>query len=102
MYDCVAGCEEISFWDLFSAAIFGPVPPQAVPPMQGSANGVTPTSFWGTVANGIQLDGYPDNVTSWTGHEFSFPLSTYYGAPVGPPVYLTMDVTVEVAYGPGQ
>jgi hypothetical protein len=100
VYDCVAGCEEISFWDLFKAAIFGPDPQPAVPPMEEHPNGVTPTSFWGTVANGIQLDGYPDNVTSWTGHEFTFPLSTFFGDAVGPPVYVTVDVTVEVSYTP--
>jgi hypothetical protein len=100
VYDCVAGCEEISFWDVFKAAIFGPDPPPAVPPMQEHPNGVTPTSFWGTVANGIQLDGYPDNVTSWTGHQFTFPLPTFFGDAVGPPVYVTVNVTVEVSYTP--
>lgn len=100
IYDCVAGCEQVSFWDLFAAAILGPIPPQAVPPAVQTANGVTPTSFWGTVSNAIQLDGYPTNVTSWTGHQFSFPLSTFNGDPVGPPVYLTMNVTVAVTYQP--
>jgi hypothetical protein len=57
-------------------------------------------SFWGTVAHGIQLDGYSDNVTSWTGHEFTFPLSAFFGDAVGPPVYVTVDVTVEVSYTP--
>ena len=100
IYDCVAGCAEISFWDLFKATIFGPDPQRAVSPMEEHPNGVTPESFWGTVANGIQLDGYPNNVTSWTGHQFTFPLSTFFGDSVGPPVYLTVDVTVEVSYTP--
>ena len=100
IYDCVAGCAEISFWDLFKATIFGPDPQRAVSPMEEHSNGVTPESFWGTVANGIQLDGYPNNVTSWTGHQFTFPLSTFFGDTVGPPVYLTVDVTVEVSYTP--
>ena len=98
VYDCVAGCEEVSFWDLFVAAIFGTVPPQAIPPKVEHANGVGETLFWGTVANGIQLDGYPDDATYWVGHEFTFPLSTFFGDEVGPPVYLTVDVTVEVSY----
>lgn len=100
VYHCLAGCEDVSLWDLFVEAIFGAVPPQAVPPMVEHSNGVTPSSFWGTVANGVQLDGYPDDVNSWTGHEFTFPLSTFNGEAVGPPVYLQLEVTVEVVYSP--
>lgn len=100
-YTCVAGCEDVSFWDLFAAAIFGiGTDQQAVPPEQDHANGVADRYFWGTIANGIELDGYPDDVTSWTGHQFTFPLSTYHGEPVGPAVYLAADVTVDVSYVP--
>lgn len=94
----MAGCEDISLWDIISAAFFGPPLQGAAPPLQEHAGGVLDDGFWGTVAAGIQLDGYPNDANSWTGHEFTFPLSTFWGQPVGPPVYLTVNVTVKVSY----
>ncbi|WP_116997033.1 hypothetical protein [Desertimonas flava] len=94
-YVCVDGCGDGGgVFDLDQAV------PLGVDAANGSEADHDSAVWWGTIANDIQLDGYPDDVTSWTGHQFTFPLSTFHGEPVGPAVYLTADVTVEVSYVP--
>jgi hypothetical protein len=100
-YHCNLGCEDVSFWTLFVDNIFGAPAQQAAPFGAGPpdhSGGVYGNTFYGAIGASIQLDGYPDDATTWTGHEFTFALSTFWGDSVGPPVYLTVDVTVEVSY----
>jgi hypothetical protein len=98
--DCVAGCEDVSFWDLFQGGDL-----RARSAAGGPTDGGAPQRRGADVVLGHRRQRHParrlpDNVTSWTGHEFTFPLSTFFGDSIGPPVYVTVDVTVEVWYTP--
>jgi hypothetical protein len=75
-----------------------PIPDDVSGSIECGESGSGTHGIYGAVAAEVQLDGYPDDSTSWTGHDFTFPLMTFHGQPQEPPLYIAIEVTVRVWY----